>query len=139
MSTSPVPAKSPKAAPAKSPAPAPRRAPAARPKSAATAKKKPSKGQELFMYSLSALLLGGIGYIGWRTQVKGESIEAVLPFLASSKSAADAAGAEGTAADGGSAGLAEPTGGSSKSSPQNTVFGRRTGSAPTRDFGYRPE
>lgn len=94
-----------------------------------------AKASERLTYVVAVVLLAAVGYVAWRTQIKGETLAQALPFLADEAAPADT-GAEGTESDGtGSGNFRAPT--APKADSSNTVFGRK--SAPARpDMGARP-
>jgi len=91
---------------------------------------------DLAVIAAGVALCAGIGYVAWRTQVRGEKIEAVLPFLSNAPAAparAPASGADSAPdlpeihrdapADGANAPAKQ--GDPAENDPDNTYFGRR--------------
>lgn len=86
---------------------------------------------DVLLIVVGLLILVGIGYVGYRTQVRGEALEKVLPFLAVNKNpASDPAANPVGEPEGTTKPAAKPRPATkpdpAEADPDNTLFGRRT-------------
>ncbi len=115
--------------------PAPRTAP---PRAARFVRPKAgqSAGEVIFVI-VGLIILIGIAYVAYRTQVLGEPLDKVVPFLMEKKNSTDDAAMHpessdalpepGHAAPNSGIGQGDPAAPAGGSDPRNTLFGRRQG------------